>query len=106
MVKATLEKAKAPAKRAVRSAKTKSKAHRFQGHFGRAASVKLAGTFNAWDPETMQPGPDGEWQLDLMLPAGHHEYKYVVDGDWQLDPHCPATTADASGNVNSVLKID
>lgn len=108
MEKATLEKVKTAVKRAVRvtKPKAKAKAHRFSGRFGQAQSVKVAGSFNAWNPETMQPGPDGDWKLELMLPAGHYEYKYVVDGDWQLDPQCPHSADDGCGNVNSVLKID
>jgi hypothetical protein len=57
---------------------------------GEAKSVSLAGTFNQWKPDANPlTGPDakGVWSLEMTLPAGVHEYKFVVNGDkWQPDP--------------------
>jgi hypothetical protein len=52
--------------------------------------VYLAGTFNEWkaDAHAME-GPDGDGQFStrVKLPAGNHEYKFVVDGTkWRQDP--------------------
>ena len=47
------------------------------------ASVYLAGTFNDWKPTALKmDGPDesGQFQTKLILDAGTHEYKYVLDG--------------------------
>ena len=48
-------------------------------------------------------GPDakGEWRIEMTLPAGVHEYKFVVDGDkWQADP---TNMRRAGEHQNSVL---
>ncbi len=55
--------------------------------------MSLAGTFNDWNVD-QQPmkGPDaeGRYETTLLLPAGAHEYKFVVDGDrWFSDPGNP-----------------
>jgi glycosidase len=70
-------------------------------------SVNVAGTFNNWStsatPLTRQI--DGSWRVDLRLPYGRYEYKFVLDGqNWTPDPSAPKQ-ADASGNVNSILLL-
>jgi hypothetical protein len=43
------------------------------------------------------------WTLTLRLPAGAHQYKFVVNGtDWRTDPTAPAID-DGNGNLNSVV---
>ncbi|HEV3164763.1 MAG TPA: redoxin domain-containing protein [Isosphaeraceae bacterium] len=55
-----------------------------------SASVYLAGTFNDWKPTDLKmDGPDdaGAFITKLELPAGTHEYKFVIDGKkWRQDP--------------------
>jgi hypothetical protein len=57
---------------------------------GKAKSVSVAGSFNAWKPDAdpmSGTDSDGVWRLETTLPAGVHEYKFVVDGDkWLADP--------------------
>ena len=56
----------------------------------KSKSVSLAGTFNQWKPAAdpmSGPDADGQWRLEMKLPEGVHEYKFVVDGDkWHADP--------------------
>jgi hypothetical protein len=71
----------------------------------RASKVSLVGDFNGWD-DTKSPLvriPDsGLWRVTLPLPAGRHEYQFVVDGTWLPDPGAPVAGDDGFGRTNSV----
>jgi hypothetical protein len=73
-----------------------------------AHQVSLAGTFNQWDAHAtplVRSGPDGTWTATLKLPAGQHQYAFVVDGvRWIPDPAAPAVD-DGFGRRNSVLTL-
>ena len=70
------------------------------------ASIYLAGTFNDWKPTALKmDGPDasGRFETKLTLPAGTHEYKYVLDGTkWR---HDPGNRRQAGFYHNSVLVL-
>lgn len=87
---------------------------RYQCHFEfhpprEAEMVTLCGTFNDWDTEaTPMEGPDptGDWHVELVLPTGVHEYKFLVNGtDWFPDPRNADGVPDSFGSVNSVLRL-
>jgi hypothetical protein len=73
-----------------------------------AHDVSLAGTFNQWDPAAtplLRTGTPGVWSATLILPAGQHQYAFVVDGArWVADPGAPAVD-DGFGRRNSVLSL-
>lgn len=73
-----------------------------------AHDVSLAGTFNQWDPAAaplVRTGTPGVWSATLILPAGQHQYAFVVDGArWVADPGAPAVD-DGFGRRNSVLSL-
>ncbi len=73
-----------------------------------ARGVTLAGTFNQWDAHAtplVRSGPSGVWTATLTLPAGQHQYAFVVDGvRWVPDPAAPAVN-DGFGRRNSVLTL-
>jgi len=73
-----------------------------------AREVSLAGTFNQWDAHAtplVRTGPTGVWTATLTLPAGQHQYAFVVDGvRWVPDPGAPAVD-DGFGRRNSVLTL-
>ena len=52
-----------------------------------AREVSLAGDFNHWHPFPMTRSVDGWWQVQVELPHGHHQYRFIVDGEPMLDPH-------------------
>jgi hypothetical protein len=71
-----------------------------------ASSVRLAGTFTNWQPqfELLQTAP-GSWTVTLALPAGVHDYAFVVDGQrWMPDPFAPSVN-DGFGGLNSRLSL-
>ncbi len=60
---------------------------------GKADAVYLAGGFNEWNATGRRmdgPDADGRYTTTITLPAGDHEYKFVVNGDqWRSDPGNP-----------------
>ncbi len=75
-----------------------------------ADSVSVAGDFNGWQPgaDPMRSADGGlTWTLTLSLPAGAHQYKFVINGsDWRTDPTAVQTVDDGNGNLNSVVWVD
>ena len=75
-----------------------------------ARRVALVGDFNAWDREAtqLQRGGvnGGVWTVSLALPAGRHEYAFVVDGArWEPDPAATDAVTDDFGVVSSVVSV-
>jgi hypothetical protein len=75
-----------------------------------ADSVALIGTFNLWSPERHIMHADkknGVWELEVKLPAGRHEYSFLVDGRKAVpDPKAMFTKDDGFGNRNSVIIVE
>jgi 1,4-alpha-glucan branching enzyme len=75
-----------------------------------AHEVTVAGTFNQWDSHAtplVRTGAAGGglWTATITLPAGQHQYAFVVDGvRWIPDPAAPAVD-DGFGRRNSVLTL-
>lgn len=87
-----------------------------------AQSVWIAGSFNdwkpdeiplEWQPESVPPGKEDEgvWVVELELPPGRHEFKFVVDGEWCCSPDCggdhvcPECVENEHGTMNRVLDV-
>ena len=69
-------------------------------------AVYVAGSFNQWDPTVcrLKDNPrSGIYVAKLSVPAGRHEYKFVVNGQWCADPAAPDTVPDGYGSMNSVV---
>ncbi len=58
--------------------------HTFSVSAPGASRVTVAGTFNGWnmDQHLMTRLADGTWTLEMELPKGTHEFKYIADGNW------------------------
>jgi 5'-AMP-activated protein kinase regulatory beta subunit len=92
----------------------KTKANTFICHAPEAKAVFLAGTFNDWKPDAtpMTRNGEGDWSMALHLPAGRHEYKFVVDGNWCCEPgcdgknyQCPHCAVNTYGTMNRVIEV-
>jgi 1,4-alpha-glucan branching enzyme len=70
-----------------------------------ASSVFIAGSFNDWSPDAtpMLNTGDGSWAVEIALPPGRYEYRFVVDGEWVGDPQAAETVPNAFDGVNAVL---
>jgi 1,4-alpha-glucan branching enzyme len=69
--------------------------------------VALVGDFNEWNPgaHPMQQIPNGTWWIELTLPPGRYEYKFLVDGqEWWNDPDAPKAP-NVWGSENSVVEV-
>ena len=82
-------------------------------HAPTAQAVFVAGEFNGWDPKAtaMVRGDDGAWTLELDLPPGRYEFKFVVDGQWCCEPGTDDSNPECEcvpnlfGTMNRVLKV-
>ena len=100
-------KTKRTKKAAAASTLAQAKRVRLQHHAPAAKRVCVAGTFNHWQPDAamMQPQADALWTLELELPPGTYEYRFVVDGCWCDDPNATETASNSFGGQNAVLRV-
>lgn len=74
-----------------------------------ASAVTVAGDFNNWDgaaTRLTRAGSGGVWTATVALPAGRHEYAFVVDGvRWVADPRAGTTVEDEFGGASSVVTV-
>ena len=68
--------------------------------------MHLAGTFNQWHPSSkpLQATAAG-WVLELDLPPGVYEYRFIVDGAWVTDPAAAESVSNPFGGDNSVVRV-
>lgn len=45
------------------------------------------------------------YAVELKVPKGQYEYKFIVDDVWQPDPENTDTVQNALGTINSVVTI-
>ena len=83
----------------------------FVGHFPGARSVEVVGSFNDWSRGSLHlrdENHDGIWHGAAVLPAGPHEYMFVVDGErWVPDPLAGRYVDDGfgAGRQNALLIV-
>lgn len=73
-----------------------------------AKSVRIAGDFNNWTPESESEfGKDdaGVWSKMLHLNPGLYQYKLIIDDKWTTDPTNPIKVQSPFGGSNSVLVV-
>jgi len=80
----------------------------FAVHAPDAQSVAVAGDFNGWDPagRPMKRDEGGMWKANLNLPAGEHQYRYVIDGNWADDPQCDSRAPNPFGEQNCIRIVN
>jgi 1,4-alpha-glucan branching enzyme len=61
-----------------------------------AGEVFVVGEFNDWNTTSMplHRSVDGNWHLELMLPAGIYRYKFIVDSAWRCSSQAPQDGCD------------
>lgn len=80
---------------------------RFVVDWPAASDVRLTGSFNGWSAEGLRLAKrdDGLWECLVQLPAGRHEYRYIVDGEWMEDPFNDEGATNEFGSVNSLVSV-
>lgn len=73
-----------------------------------ASEVLLAGDFTQWTeaPLKLKKNKAGVWKIDVTLPPGRYEYRFLVDGVWTDDPSCPARVPNDCGTENCVRMVE
>ena len=71
---------------------------------GSANEVLVAGSFSQWKPLAMKRLKDGSFALTTSVPAGTHEYRFIVDGNWTTDPDNASYVLNPYGSANSVAE--
>lgn len=77
-------------------------------HAPEAKRVCVAGSFNEWQPEAapLKAVDDGLWTLELELPPGTYEYRFVLDGCWWCsDPNATNSVLNPFGDYNAMLRV-
>jgi hypothetical protein len=72
-----------------------------------ARTVSLVGDFNAWAKRAtpLRAAKPGVWTAQVALPAGRHEYAFLVDGKrWVADP-AAERLADDFNTASSVVTV-
>jgi len=69
-----------------------------------AHSVLIAGDFSNWQGIGTKRSDKG-FSLELNLPEGTYQYKYVVDGTWKYRSDQMTFVDPQSGNINNVIKV-
>lgn len=63
-----------------------------------ATTVEIVGDFNAWTKGVTRlerSAAPGVWAASIALPAGRHEYAFIINGTrWIADPLAPRTSDD------------
>jgi len=74
-----------------------------------AEQVELVGSFTDWRPGAVvleQRTAGDSWTVTVELPAGRHEYIFLVNGEhWITDPKALVVRPDGFGNENAILEI-
>jgi len=67
----------------------------------------VAGSFNGWaiDEYMLKPDRDGWWSLELAIPPGRHEYRFVMDGEWVNGASPDGYAPNPFGSMNCVLVV-
>jgi 1,4-alpha-glucan branching enzyme len=72
-----------------------------------ANSVFIAGSFNDWAPDAtpLLKIDNDSWAVELALPPGRYEYRFVVDGEWIDDAKATESAPNPFGSVNAVFIV-
>lgn len=71
-----------------------------------AGAVFVSGSFNQWQPQSMQrmPGKNGWWMLSLELAPGAYQYRFKVGDQWCINAS-KEQIANADGACNNVISV-
>ena len=69
-------------------------------------NVCMAGSFNNWQPQELKDnGNTGKYTAIVALPAGRHEYKFIINNIWLHDSNNPNSVTNSFGSLNSFIEV-
>ena len=71
-------------------------------------NIKIAGDFTEWEKGAIimsKSGRTGEWTASVRVPAGEHQYRFMIDGNWFTDPSTEHSI-NPFGSSNSILRVN
>ena len=68
-------------------------------------AILLSGDFTQWKPVAMKKQRDGQFVVDVTVPSGTHQYKFLVDGRWVTDPDHSNWARNPFGTMNSIARL-
>jgi 1,4-alpha-glucan branching enzyme len=73
-----------------------------------ADRVFLVGDFNRWDERShpMRKTKGRNFELEVKIPPGRYQFKYLVDGIWWNDPDAEEYVDNFWGSEDSVIQVD
>jgi predicted flap endonuclease-1-like 5' DNA nuclease len=78
-------------------------------HIGAGREVRVLASFNdwSWDGGLVMKTGKGTYKATTELPAGHYQFRYLVDGwDWKNDESAEAYTDSGYGTINCCFALD
>jgi len=66
--------------------------------------VLIAGDFSGWRGVPMKKDGGLLYSIDVSLPDGSYQYKFIVDGIWFYDTEAKKAT-DSQGNTNNIITV-
>lgn len=90
-----------------RQAPVGSKQVRLELNRPQAREVFIAGSFNDWQSTAtpLKSAGDGKWLVELSLPPGRFEYRFIADGEWVDDPNAKEFVPNPHGGANALLVV-
>jgi 1,4-alpha-glucan branching enzyme len=70
-----------------------------------AREAAVVGDFSSWKPLAMKKQKNGRFAVNVALPTGVYEYRFIVDGQWQSDPDHSHWAPNPFGTFNSVAQV-
>lgn len=71
---------------------------------GDAHSLAVAGEWNGWTPQPLEPLGDGRWSVVLPFGPGAYRFALVADGErWYVPPGVPTLPDEFGGNSGVLL---
>jgi 1,4-alpha-glucan branching enzyme len=80
---------------------------RFEWPAEKAREVFLVGDFNRWDEKShrLQKSAKNRYQIELEIPPGKYQFKFLIDGIWYNDPDADEYEYNAWGSEDSVIWV-
>ncbi|CAJ0957541.1 unnamed protein product, partial [Mesorhabditis belari] len=78
----------------------------FRWHDTNPTSVFVSGSFVNWESKIPLRRDRYGWVVEIQLPRGHFEYKYIVDRQWAIDEKRQSVVNTREGQINHTESVE